>query len=94
MSKGARTPVAQRFLNKPGQDCIEGLLPQRILSNVYGGNPDLVMQLTAQDSRARKSAKSTLKQKVLAAFEADQDVTPAELKGFEPLFKKLLARAK
>jgi hypothetical protein len=66
--------------SKPGQDCIEGLLPPRILSAVHGSNTDLIMQLAAQDSKARKSAKSTLKQKILAAFQAEPCITEEDLK--------------
>lgn len=78
--------------NKPGKQCIEGLVPDRILSAVYGQNTDLVMQLTAQDSKERKSAKSSLKQKILAAFQAEKNISLDELKGFVPLFKGLSAR--
>lgn len=80
--------------SKPGQDCIEGLLPPRILSAVHGSNTDLIMQLSAQDSKARKSAKSALKQKILAAFQSEPCITEEDLKGFEPLFKKLTAKMK
>lgn len=79
-------------VNKPGKQCIEGLVPDRILAVVHAQNTDLVMQLTAQDGKDRKSAKSALKQKVLAAFEAEAQIPAEELKGFVPLFKGLTAR--
>ena len=78
--------------NKPGKQCIEGLVADRILSSVYAQNTDLVMQLTAQDSKERKSAKSALKQKILASFQGDKGITAEELKGFGSLFKALSAR--
>lgn len=78
--------------NKPGKQCIEGLVPDRVLSGVYSQNTDLVMQLTDQDSKERKSAKSALKQKILAAFQAEKDISVEELKGFGSLFKYLAAR--
>jgi predicted ATP-dependent endonuclease of OLD family len=77
---------------KSGKQCIEGLLPERILANVYSQNPDLVMQLTAQDAADRKSAKKALKQRIFDAFQADKAVTAEELKGFGPLFKCLMNR--
>lgn len=77
---------------KPGKQCIEGLLPERILSTVYSQNTDLVMQLTAQDSKDRKSAKSALKQKILSAFQAESEITSDEIKGFRNLFKCLSCR--
>lgn len=79
-------------INKPGKQCIEGLVPDRILSKVHAQNTDLVMQLTAQDSRDRKSAKSALKQKILFTFQAESGITADELKGFRGLFKSLSVR--
>jgi putative ATP-dependent endonuclease of the OLD family len=79
-------------VNKPGKQCIEGLVPDRILAVVHAQNTDLVMQLTAQDAKERKSAKSALKQKILSAFEAEVQVSAEELKGFVPLFKGLTAK--
>lgn len=79
-------------VNKPGKQCIEGLVPDRILSVVHGKNTDLVMQLTAQDSKDRKSAKSALKQKILSAFQQDSAITFEEVKGFSVLFKAISTR--
>jgi hypothetical protein len=78
--------------NKPGKQCIEGLVPDRILAAVHAQNTDLVMQLTAQDAKERKSAKSSIKQKILSAFETEMRISAEELKGFVPLFKGLTAR--
>lgn len=73
-------------LNDSGKDCIEGLLPNSILSSVYGNNTDLVMKLSSSDSNARKSAKNELKNKLLVEFQKKSDLTAAELKGFKRLF--------
>jgi len=75
--------------NKPGKQCIEGLLPDRVLSKVYGANADLVMALTSADGKERKSAKSSLKQKLLAEFKVDKSITKDDLKSFVSLFKAL-----
>lgn len=74
---------------KAGRQCIEGLVPERILSQVHGEKTDLVMQLTSGDASERRSAKSSLKQAILAAFKADKALTKDELKNFSPLFKAL-----
>lgn len=74
---------------KPGKQCIEGLLPERILSKVYSANTDLVMALTSAESKDRKSAKSSLKQKLLAEFKSDMSISREDLKPFLPVFKAL-----
>ena len=74
---------------KPGKQCIEGLLPERVLSKVYSENTDLVMALTSAESKDRKSAKSSLKQKLLAEFKSDKTISREELKPFLPVFKAL-----
>ena len=74
-------------INKPGQECIEGLVHGAVRSSVFASNPDLVMQLTSQDGVQRKSAKSLLKQKILAQFKLGNNVTQDDLKNFQPLFK-------
>jgi putative ATP-dependent endonuclease of the OLD family len=78
--------------SRPGKQCIEGLVPDRILSDVHAKNTDLVMQLTAQDSKERKNAKNDLKHKILTSFQQDKNLTVDELKGFNPLFKGVRAR--
>lgn len=75
--------------SKPGMQCIEGLLPERVLSKVYSANTDLVMALTSAESRDRKSAKSSLKQKLLAEFKSDSTIARDDLKPFLPVFKAL-----
>lgn len=76
-------------LNEAGKDCIEGLLPQNILSSVYGNNTDTVMKLTSTDTKARKSAKNELKNKLLEEFKGTKTVSAADLKGFKPLYSNI-----
>ncbi|MCM2283172.1 MAG: ATP-binding protein [Desulfobacula sp.] len=76
-------------IDKPGKQCIEGLVPERILSKVHSENTDLVMQLGAQDPKQRKSAKNALKRKILSAFQVEKNITEDELKLFKNLFKSL-----
>lgn len=76
-------------LNEAGKDCIEGLLPKNVLSNVYGNNTDLVMKLTSTDTKTRKSAKNELKTKLLEEFKKTKNVSPADLKGFKSLFSNI-----
>jgi putative ATP-dependent endonuclease of OLD family len=74
---------------KPGKQCIEGLLPDRLHSKVFSSHPDLVMALSSADAKERKSAKSSLKQKLLAEFKTDKSITKDELKSFAGIFKAL-----
>ncbi|WLD12930.1 ATP-dependent nuclease [Planctellipticum variicoloris] len=74
-------------VDRSGKQCIEGLIPERVLSKVHGQNTDLVMQLSAQESRDRKSAKSALKQKILAEFKSDRSIAIEDLRGFAPMFR-------
>lgn len=76
-------------LLKPGKDCIEGLLPERVLAKVYAQNTDLVMQMGSVDTKERKSAKNSLKQKLLTEFKADKTIVKDDLKGFFAVFKAL-----
>jgi putative ATP-dependent endonuclease of the OLD family len=56
---------------KPGRECIEGLLPERILKSVYGRESDLVIQLTG-NNKERSEAKRALKRKCLEEFKRHQ----------------------
>jgi predicted ATP-dependent endonuclease of OLD family len=76
-------------LNEDGKDCIEGLLPQIVLSKVYSNNTDLVMKLTVTDSQKRKSAKNELKSKLLQEFKSSKEFQASDLKGFKTLFSNL-----
>lgn len=73
-------------INKPGQECIEGLVYDSIRSEVFANNTDLIMKLSSQDSQLRKSAKSEIKQKILESF-IKKKATVEELKNFQTLFK-------
>jgi putative ATP-dependent endonuclease of the OLD family len=75
--------------NKPGRQCIEGLLPEKILAKVHGENTDLIMQLSSAEAKDRKSAKSLIKQKLLAEFKGSKDLSAEDLKAFNPIFKAL-----
>jgi hypothetical protein len=48
------------------------------------------MALTSADSKDRKSAKSSLKHKLLSEFKSDKTITRDDLKPFLPVFKALL----
>lgn len=76
-------------LNEDGKECIEGLLPQNVLSNVYGNNTDVVMRLSSADSKVRRSAKSELKTKLLEEFKKSNNISISDLKHFKPLFANI-----
>jgi putative ATP-dependent endonuclease of OLD family len=73
-------------IDDDGKDCIEGLLPDSILANVYGANTDLIMKLTSTDTSKRKSAKNSLKSKLLDEFKSAKNLTANDLKKFKLLF--------
>jgi putative ATP-dependent endonuclease of the OLD family len=75
-------------LGKPqhGKDCIEGLLPQRILSAVMGRETDLVMKL---GSKERREAKEQLKRLLLAEFKRNDDYTKEELQDLAKAVKTI-----
>lgn len=76
-------------LEDSGKDCIEGLLPSAVHASVYSSNPDLVMKMSSQDGKARKSAKNGLKAKMLEEFLNKGDLTSEDIKLFKPLFKNI-----
>lgn len=55
-------------LNKPGSDCIEGLLPISVKQKVYSEQHELVTTIASQDTKARNMAKSSLKRCFLEEF--------------------------
>jgi AAA15 family ATPase/GTPase len=73
-------------IDDDGKDCIEGLLPDSILASVYGANTDLIMKLTSIDTSKRKSAKNSLKSKLLDEFKSAKNLTANDLKKFKLLF--------
>ncbi len=54
--------------NVPGKDSIEGLLPDAVLSAVYGAHVDLVQQVQSSNREYRESARSRLKKLLLDEF--------------------------
>ena len=73
-------------IEEDGKDCIEGLLPNSILASVYGSNTDLIMRLTSTDTSKRKSAKNSLKSKLLDEFKGTKNLNANDLKKFKSLF--------
>lgn len=74
-------------INQPGKDCIEGLLPQRVLAAVNGRETDLVMKLGSRDNSDRKKAKETLKKMYLEEFKSHTDYSKDELKELSKVIK-------
>jgi len=73
-------------VRKPGQDCIEGLLPQSILARVTGRETDLVMALSSSD---RRNAKQNLKKHFLAEFKSTSTIPNDEIKYLAHVVKKI-----
>jgi putative ATP-dependent endonuclease of the OLD family len=78
-------------INQAGKDCIEGLLPEMVLSVVNGRETDLVMKL---GSGERKKAKATPKNKYLEEFKKRTDYTKDELKDINKIIKLINSRLK
>lgn len=75
--------------NETGKKCIEGLVPQSLLSKVYADNVDLVQQ-SMENSDAGKSARSSMKSKVLEAFKSEEENGNLEIfSDFYPVVKKM-----
>jgi len=74
----------QHFLplgvSQAGKDCIEGMLPARILAAVNGRETDLVMSLG--DAKRRREAKDKLKKLYLEEFAKHTDYSKKELEEF------------
>jgi predicted ATP-dependent endonuclease of OLD family len=77
-------------LKKPGKECVEGLLPDRILASVNGRETDLVMRLG--DAKCRRDAKDKLKKLYLQEFAKDTDYAKNELDEFSRAVKTINAR--
>jgi putative ATP-dependent endonuclease of the OLD family len=67
-------------VSQPGKDCIEGLLPQSVLSAVNGRETDLVMKLGSKDNSERRKAKDALKKHYLCEFKSKTDYSKEDLK--------------
>ncbi|WP_424176877.1 ATP-dependent nuclease [Yoonia sp. TsM2_T14_4] len=78
-------------IDKPGRECIEGLLPEAILRDVYAQRVDDVLALGSANSSAKKSAKSNLKQAALERFR-NCSLNSADIPEMARLIKKI-ARA-
>ena len=76
-------------LPQAGKDCIEGLLPYRVISAVHGRETDLVMRLTSNE---RRRAKELLKKKYLEEFQCHSDYSNEELKGLSKVTRKINMR--
>jgi hypothetical protein len=79
-------------LGQPGKDCIEGLLPQRVLATVNGRETDLVMKLGSKDTKERRNAKDALKRKYLEEFTSRTDHEKEELKDLAKVVKTINAK--
>lgn len=73
--------------DKPGNGCIEGLLPPSIKKAVYSTEIELVTQLTG-DTKSRNSAKSSLKRKMLEEFKKST-FDDRELSAFKKIFSAI-----
>jgi putative ATP-dependent endonuclease of OLD family len=73
--------------NAPGKKNIEGLLPESVVTAVYGANAGLVQAATSGTSDEQRSAKAKLKELLLAEFKARAQPRDEFYKGFYPLVK-------
>jgi hypothetical protein len=76
-------------IKQPGKDCVEGLLPERVLAAVNGKETDLVMKLGSKDNTERRKAKDALKRKYLDEFKANTDYTKDDLKELSKAVKAI-----
>lgn len=74
-------------VQKAGQTCIEGLLPEAVKKSVFSANPELVMAMGGEGSD-RKKAKDQLKQKMLEEFKRIK-LPDSELKAFKDMFSAI-----
>jgi putative ATP-dependent endonuclease of the OLD family len=79
-------------MNQAGKDCIEGLLPDKVLSTVNGRETDLVMKLGSRDSSERRKAKDSLKKLYLSEFKSCTDHSKEDLKELAKVVRLVNAR--
>jgi AAA15 family ATPase/GTPase len=79
-------------VHQAGKDCIEGLLPERVLAAVNGRETDLVMKLGSRETSERKKAKEALKKRYLEEFATHSDYSKDELRDFAKVVKAINAR--
>jgi hypothetical protein len=77
-------PIGQQ---SAGKGNIEGLLPECVISTIYGSNVDLVQAATAGTKEQRKNAKSQLKKLLLNEFKKQAEPTQEFYGKFYPLVK-------
>lgn len=82
-------PVGQ---NVAGKKNIEGLLPEKVTTAVYGANPDLVQAATSGTADEQRSAKSRLKRLLLDEFKK-QSTPGDEYFGHFYVLSKIMNRA-
>jgi hypothetical protein len=75
-------------VDSPGCECIEGLLPESILSAVYAENVADVTALGSANSASKKSARSNLKRAALEKFKTSA-LASSELTEMAKLMKKI-----
>ena len=75
-------------LNQNGKKCIEGLLPQKVVTNVFTQYPDLV-QAAMENSSDKKEAQNQLKMKYLEEFKNGMEFTNEYFGEFYKLSEKL-----
>jgi len=73
--------------NEPGKNSIEGLLPDRVVSTVFGRETDLAMQLGSVNAGERREAKRQLKRLLLDEFRHGAKYSDEELTAFLELGK-------
>jgi hypothetical protein len=73
-----------------GKECIEGMLPQRVVSAVHAKETDLVMKLTSAGERRR--AKEELKRRYLEEFKSHADYSKEELKALARVTRTINTR--
>lgn len=79
-------------IDSAGKDCIEGLLPKRILDAVNGRETDLIMKLGSRDTNDRKKAKDALKKMYLHEFTTAAELTKDETKDLVKAIKSINSR--
>lgn len=80
-------------LSKPGKDCIEGLLPDAIVSKVLAENHEYAMALGSTNSTERKNSKNKLKNKFYEELNKG-DPKNIDLSKFKKMFDKIAKKFK
>lgn len=75
-------------INKPGKECIEGLLPDSIHKAVYAENVDEVAALGSANSEAKKQAKAKIKKAALEKFR-ESSLDAVDLSEMKKLMSKI-----